>query len=154
MTTHVTTPTPGVRSRAAADAPAPLTRYLVPIGRALFVGIFLWSTPHHFSAQSIARAARQGMPLASLAVPLSGVLALVGALSLLLGYRARVGAWLLVLFLVPVTLTMHNFWAVSDPTMAQIQLVNFMKNLSMLGGALLLAHFGAGPVSIDARQGR
>ncbi len=90
------------------------------------------------------------MPAARVLVPLSGALALLGALSLLIGYQARLGAWLLVLFLLPVTLVMHNFWAATDPAVAQLQQVMFLKNLSMLGGALLLAHFGAGPLSLDA----
>jgi putative oxidoreductase len=71
--------------------------------------------------------------------------------SVLLGYRARLGAWLLMLFLMPVTVMMHNFWAVKDPMMAQIQQGFFLANLSRLGGALLIAHFGAGPLSLDAR---
>jgi putative oxidoreductase len=69
-----------------------------------------------------------------------------------LGYRARLGAWLIVLFLVPVTLAMHNFWAVKDPMMAQMQMIMFMKNVSMLGGALLITQFGAGPLSLDAHR--
>ena len=94
------------------------------------------------------------MPLAAIAVPLSGVLAIVGGLSILLGYRAKLGAWLIVLFLVPVSLMMHKFWTVTDPTMAQLQMVLFMKNVSMLGGALLISQFGAGPFSLDARRAR
>jgi putative oxidoreductase len=58
----------------------------------------------------------------------------------------------LVAFLIPVTLMMHNFWAVKDAMMAQVQMAMFMKNLSMLGGALAFFYFGAGPVSLDARQ--
>ena len=46
---------------------------------------------------------------------------------------------------------MHNFWAVSDPMMRQMQMVMFMKNLSMLGGALLISQFGSGPWSLDNR---
>jgi putative oxidoreductase len=69
-----------------------------------------------------------------------------------LGYHTRLGAALLVLFLVPVTLTMHAFWSIPDPQMAQIERINFMKNLALLGGALLLVHFGGGPISLDARQ--
>jgi len=68
----------------------------------------------------------------------------------MLGYRARLGAWLLVLFLVPVTVIMHNFWAVTDPMMAQMQLGFFLANVSRIGGALLIAYFGAGPLSLDA----
>jgi len=54
--------------------------------------------PGHFTKQLIGYAASQGVPLASVAVPLSGVLAFAGGLSILLGYRVRLGAWLLVLF--------------------------------------------------------
>lgn len=122
------------------------------LGRFLFVLIFLMSAPMHFSAQTIAYAASQGVPLASIAVPLSGILALAGGLSILLGYRAKIGAWLLVLFLAGVTPMLHNFWTVTDPLMHQMQFIMFMKNLSMLGGALFLSQFGAGPWSLDARR--
>ena len=90
--------------------------------------------------------------MASLLVPLSGVLALAGGLSVLLGYKAKLGAWMLIVFLVPVTVTMHAFWAATDPAMAQMQQVHFMKNVAMIGAALLITHFGAGPVSIDSRR--
>ena len=127
---------------------------VVVLGRFLFALIFLMAGANHFNKQTIGYAASQGVPLASIAVPLSGVLAILGGLSILLGYRARLGAWLIVLFLVPVTLMMHKFWTVTDPTTAQIQMVMFMKNVSMLGGALLISHFGAGPFGLDARRTR
>lgn len=123
-------------------------------GRVLFSLIFLLAGPNHFAKQTIAFAASQGVPLASVAVPLSGVIAVVGALSILLGYRTKIGAWLIVLFLVPVTFSMHKFWGVTDPMTAQIQMIMFMKNISMLGGALLISQFGAGPLSLDARRSR
>jgi putative oxidoreductase len=85
-------------------------------------------------------------------VPVSGLPAIIGALSILLGYRAKVGAWLITLFLIPVTFMMHKFWTVSDPMMAQIQMIMFMKNIAMLVGALLISQFGAGPLSLDARR--
>ncbi len=121
-------------------------------GRILFSAIFIMSAFGHFSKGTIGYAAAQGVPLASIAVPLSGIIALLGGLSVALGYKARWGAWLLVLFLLPVTLLMHNFWTVKDPMMAQMQQIMFMKNVSMLGGALLISHFGAGPLSLDARR--
>jgi putative oxidoreductase len=124
----------------------------VLLGRILFVAIFLMAGSNHFSKQTIAFAASQGVPFASFAVPLSGVLALAGGLSILLGYRAKIGAWLIALFLIPVTLMMHKFWTVHDPMMAQIQMVLFMKNVAILGGALLISQFGAGPLSLDARH--
>jgi putative oxidoreductase len=134
----------------AMDAP----RFLAPVGRTLFAAIFLLAAPGHFSAHTIDYAAQQGVPLASLAVPISGLVAGIGGLSVLLGWKARFGAWLLVLFLVPVTLMMHAFWKVADPMMAQMQMAMFMKNLSMIGGALLITQFGAGPLSLDARSRR
>src|SRR5205823_2600342 len=103
---------------------------------------------------TIAYAASQGVPLAPIAVPISGVLALSGGLSILLGYRARLGAWLIVLILVPVTLMMHKFWTVGDPIMAQLQQIMFFKNMTMLGAALLISQFGTGPASLDAYRKR
>jgi putative oxidoreductase len=128
------------------------TGALVLLGRFLFVLIFLMSAPMHFSQQVIAFAAAKGIPLASITVPLSGVISLAGGLSILLGYRARVGAWLLILFLVVVTPLMHNFWTVADLMMRQIDFANFMKNVSMAGAALFITQFGAGPWSLDARR--
>jgi len=123
----------------------------------LFAIIFIIASAQHFNPQTIASAARHSVPLPHILVPLSGVIALVGGLCVLIGYRTRFGAWLLVIFLVPVTLMMHNFWAAWDPATTQIEKAMFMKNLTMIGGALIIGHFGAGPLSVDAmveRAGR
>ena len=127
---------------------------IVLLGRLLVAAIFLTAGPNHFTKQAIGYAASQGVPLASIAVPVSGLLAILGGVSILLGYRAKIGAWLIVAFLIPVTFLMHKFWAVSDPMMAQVQMIMFMKNIAMLGGALLISQFGAGPLSLDARRSR
>jgi putative oxidoreductase len=76
----------GVQARSVPEG------LVVLLGRFLFVAIFLMAGPNHFSRQTIAFAASQGVPLASVTVPLSGILALIGGLSILLGYRARLGA--------------------------------------------------------------
>lgn len=125
--------------------------YVVLLGRILYVAIFLISVPGHFSEGMIRYAASHGVPLPAIAVPLSGIIALLGSLSILLGYKAKYGGWLMVLFLVPVTLMIHNFWAIPDPMGAALQKIQFMKNLSMLGAALLIAYFGSGPLSLDNR---
>ena len=140
------------RSNTQSLTQAPATSApVVFLGRLFFALIFLMAGPNHFAHQSIAYAASQGVPIASIAVPLSGVIALVGGLSILLGYRARIGAWLIVLFLIAAS-PMHNFWAVADPMMRQMQMAMFMKNIAMLGGALLITQFGAGPWSLDNRS--
>jgi putative oxidoreductase len=131
----------------AASSPIPL------IGRILYAAIFLMAAPGHFSSQTINYAASQGVPLANIAVPISGILALVGGLSVLLGYKTKIGAWLLILFLIPVTAMMHQFWAVKDPMAAQMQQVMFMKNIALVGAGLFLAYFGPGPLSVDNRSG-
>jgi putative oxidoreductase len=135
------------QSKSATSSAGPV----VLIGRILFAFIFVMSGFTHFSSQTIGFAASQGVPMASILVPASGVIALLGGLSVLLGYRARVGAWLIVLFLIGVT-PMHKFWGISDPMMQQMQMVMFLKNLAMLGGALLITQFGSGPWSLDARN--
>jgi len=124
---------------------------VVFLGRLLFVLIFLMSGFTHFAKQTIGFAASQGVPMASVLDPLSGIIALLGALSILLGFRAKLGAWLIVIFLIGVT-PLHKFWGITDPMMQQMQMVNFMKNLAMLGGALLITQFGSGPWSLDSRK--
>jgi putative oxidoreductase len=152
MTTNVAFS--GARSPTRGASAGDLSRYLAPAGRVLFSLIFIFAALGHFAPQTIRYAASQGVPLAGLLVPASGLLALAGGLSVALGYRAKIGAALLVLFLVPVTFTMHRFWIVPDPMMAAVQQAMFMKNLSMIGAALLVTYFGAGPFSLDSRRGR
>jgi len=127
-------------------------RYLVVLGRLFYSLIFVVAGFGHFTHPEIAYAAAQGIPIASVLVPASGIVAIVGGLSILLGFHGKLGAWLLVLFLVPVTFAMHNFWAVKDPMMQQIQMAMFLKNFSMLGSALFFTQIGTGPLSLDSRR--
>jgi len=125
-------------------------RYAVLAGRQLFSIIFIISSAGHFNPEVIESAARHGVPLPEVLVPLSGMIALVGGLSVLLGFQTRIGAGLLVIFLVPVTVMMHNFWASTDLLTHRIEQAMFLKNVTMLGGALVISYFGAGPLSLDA----
>jgi putative oxidoreductase len=127
---------------------------LAPIGRVLFSLIFLLSVPGHFKSDTIAYAAAAGVPLAKLSVPLSGIFALAGGLMVALGYRARLGAAILIAFLVPVTLFMHKFWGISDAQQHQMQMVNFLKNVGLMGAAAFIIYAGAGAYSFDAKAGR
>ena len=144
MTTNSAAVSQGVEAGSISQA------IVVPLARLLFALIFVMSGFSHFSGETIAYAASQGVPFASFAVPLSGLIAVAGGLSIFLGYYAKIGAWLIVLFLVPVTLMMHKFWGISDPMTAQTQMAMFMKNVALIGGALLISHFGSGPFSLDA----
>lgn len=127
-----------------------MEKILVLIGRIFFSAIFVMAGYSHvMSNQLIAYAASAGVPSPALVVPAAGLLAFLGGLSILLGYKAKWGAWFIVLFLVPVTLVMHSFWGATDTHVAMMQMTMFQKNLSMLGGALLIAHYGSGPYSLD-----
>lgn len=128
--------------------------YLSLVSRQLFAVIFIIASAGHFNSSTIESAAQHGVPVAGLLVPLSGFIALAGGLSVLFGFHARLGGWLLVLFLVPVTLTMHNFWAMTDPVSFQIQLTLFIRNVLLLAGALWVARYGAGAFSLDALMAR
>lgn len=125
-------------------------KLILLLGRILFAFIFIKAGLGHFSSGPINAAASHGVPMADILVPISGVLALVGGASILLGFKARFGAWLIALFLIPVTLFMHDFWNVTDPQMAMMQQVNFTKNMALLGGAFIISYFGSGAWSIDA----
>jgi putative oxidoreductase len=109
------------------------------VGRILFSLVFIVGGLNHFSPDTIAFAAQQGVPVAGAFVPIAGLMAILGGLSIAFGYQIRWGAWLLILFLVPVTFSMHKFWIEKDVMMFQIQLAMFMKNLSMLGAALFIS---------------
>src|SRR5690242_18002513 len=106
-------------STTAVSAP------VIFLGRLLFVLMFLMAGFTHFNKQVIGYAASQGVPLASVLVPASGLLALMGGLSILLGYRAKLGAWLIVIFLIGVT-PIHKFWGIADPMTQQMQMAMFM----------------------------
>jgi len=146
----VTNPTATVQR---VSAKAGQSAAVIALGRLLFAAIFIASAPMHFSKEMIAMATQHGVPFASVAVPASGLLALAGGLSVLLGFHTKIGAWALVAFLVPVTLMMHPFWTAADQATMTLQLTMFMKNVSLIGGALLLTQFGAGSMSLDAAYG-
>ena len=122
--------------------------FVILLGRFFYSAIFIMSALGHFSPEAKMYAEAQGVPYASFLVPFSGIIALVGGLSILLGFKAKIGGWLLVIFLVPVTIMMHRFWVVSDPLIMSYQQAVFAKNVSMLGAALIIAYFGSGPFSL------
>jgi putative oxidoreductase len=121
------------------------------LGRLLLTVVFFVSVPAHFGPVDLKYAMAAGVPFAKLVVPATGLLMLAGAISVLLGYWTKVGAWILVLFLVPVTLTMHHFWTATNPMMAQLQMGMFIRNVSILGGVLIVSQLGPGPWSLDSR---
>ena len=80
----------------------------------------------------------KNVPLAELAVPGTGVMLLIASLSILTGIYPVVAVAALIVFLVPVTIMMHNFWTIEDPMAKMTDMIMFTKNMSMLGYTLIL----------------
>ncbi|MTE13859.1 DoxX family protein [Nocardia aurantiaca] len=118
---------------------------LVLIGRILFALLFLISGFGHLAqrAPMAQYAQSKGVPAPKLAVPASGVLLLAGALSVLLGVWADLGALLLFVFLVPTAFLMHNFWKETDAQAKQTEMIQFNKDIALAGAALMLFAFFA-----------
>ena len=124
-------------------------RLIVLLGRVLFSAIFIKSSIMHFSSSTIQYAADHGIPAASFLIPVWGVIGLLGGLSVLLGYQAKAGGWLLVVFLLPITFILHKFCNFQDMGSRMVYHSMFMKNLSMIGAALMITYFGSGPFSLE-----
>src|SRR5579872_1947992 len=109
-------------------------------GRILYGGFFALAGFNHFRdvAMMTPYAAAKGVAAPKVAVLGAGVVALLGGLSILLGYQPTWGVVLLTIFLVPVSFQMHNFWAGADPQAGQQDRVHFMKNIALLGAAWML----------------
>jgi putative oxidoreductase len=110
------------------------------LGRILFGGFFIMSGYNHFAKLSMMAGYTQskGVPAAKAAVAFTGLLLLIGGVSTLFNFYPIVGLTALVLFLVPTTFLMHAYWKIQDPMARMGERVNFMKNLALLGGTLIL----------------
>jgi uncharacterized membrane protein YphA (DoxX/SURF4 family) len=80
----------------------------------------------------------KNVPFAEIAVPGTGVLLFVAALSIITGFYPIVAVAALIVFLVPVTFMMHNFWTIEDQMAKMNDMIMFTKNMSMLGYTLIL----------------
>ncbi len=98
-------------------------------------------------AATQAMMAERGLPVPALLLLGNIVFQLLGGISLILGFKQRWGAILLILFLIPTTLVFHPFWADGGETTA------FLKNLALVGGLLMAIQAGPGPLSLDAQLG-
>ena len=108
-------------------------------GRVLFGGYFLYNGINHFRNRKamVDYARSKGTPFPALAVPVTGLMLLAGGLSTLAGKRPKLGASLIATFLSGVSPQMHAFWRVSDPQQRTGEMVNFMKNMALVGATLL-----------------
>jgi putative oxidoreductase len=110
------------------------------VGRIIFGGFFLYSGINHLRKgdEMAPYAKAKGVPAPELAVKLSGVPLIVGGASILLGVKPRIGAMAILGFLAGISPVMHDFWANEDPSQRQNEMINFLKNVALAGGALAL----------------
>jgi putative oxidoreductase len=80
------------------------------------------------------------------------VFLIAGSLSVILGFKTRIGAGLLLVFLVLATYFFHDFWTLEDAQAQQAQMIQFMKNLALMGTMLFLMANGPGQMSLDQRK--
>jgi len=113
------------------------------IGRIIVGGYYIYNGLHHFLSFMMLSgyAKSKGVPLPEVSVAIAGILLLVAGITLLLGFYPEIGVVALVLFFIPVSLMMHNFWAVG-PDERAIQMINFTKNMALLGSALMFLKIG------------
>jgi uncharacterized membrane protein YphA (DoxX/SURF4 family) len=110
------------------------------IGRLIFGGFFLYNGINHLKERkSLAQyAGAKKVPLPDAAVTATGVVLIAGGASILLGVKPKLGAAAIAGFLAGVSPVMHNFWSVQDPNQRMNEMINFTKNLALLGSALAL----------------
>ncbi|QEH34505.1 Inner membrane protein YphA [Aquisphaera giovannonii] len=122
------------------------------VGRVLLCTIFLMSAVGNKipNFRAVAGAmAKEGVPAPQVMLAGAIVFLIAGSVSVVLGYGARIGAALLLAFLVLATYYFHDFWTVADPQAKQEQVIQFMKNLGLMGAMLLVIANGTGPMSLD-----
>lgn len=122
------------------------------LGRILLAIIFLMSGIGKIGgfAGTAGYMASKGLPMVEVLLAITIVIEIGAALMLILGWKARLGAAALFLWMIPVTFMFHNFWAM-PPADQQMQMIMFMKNLGLMGGMLYIMAFGAGPMSVDKK---
>ena len=110
---------------------------ILVIGRILFGGFFLMSGINHFTKLEAMTgyAKYKKLPAAKLGVLISGLMLVIGGLSVILGYYADLGALLLAIFLVLAAVIFHNFWKETDATAKQNEMLGFMKDIALAGAA-------------------
>ncbi|MFI4954287.1 MAG: DoxX family protein [Gammaproteobacteria bacterium] len=129
------------------------TNLLLLIGRILFSFIFIFSGAGKIFgfAGTVAYMENAGVSFyPSLFAIVAIIFELGGGVLVLLGWHTRLAAALLFIFTLAVSFVIHHFWSY-PPEVAQIQMIMFMKNMAMMGGALYIYSFGAGAYSLDAR---
>lgn len=125
-----------------------LKKYIPLVARSFLAVIFIYTGLNKVFnfAQTSESMAKAGLPIVGVLLVFTIAFQILGGLSIILGYKAEIGAILLIIFLIPATIVFHN--PVADPS----QFNNFFKNLSIIGGLLLVLTYGSGSLSLDQSE--
>ena len=128
-------------------------QHIAPLlGRILVAAIFLWSGIGKIGgfAGTAGYMASKGLPMAEVLLVITIIVEIGAAVLIIIGFQARLAALALLLWMIPVTLIFHGFWTM-PADQVQMQMIQFFKNLGLMGAMLLLIGFGSGPYSVDRR---
>jgi putative oxidoreductase len=122
--------------------------YIALAARICLCLIFFKAGISHITAFSglVETISSQGLPKASLLAVGTVFFQLLGSVSLLLGYQTKIGSILLIIFLIPASVLFHN--PLADPS----QINDFLKNIGLIGGLLMVIYAGAGALSVDGQK--
>ena len=123
------------------------------LGRVMIAIIFLMSAVGNkipnFS-DTVQYMTAEGVPLPQISLVGAIAFLIVGSLSIVIGFKARMGAGLLLVFLALATYYFHDFWTFEGQEQ-QMQMISFMKNLSLMGTMVFLMANGSGAMSVDSK---
>ncbi len=113
---------------------------IASIGQIIFGAYWLYNGINHFTGLTpmTGYAAAKGVPAPKASVIIGGILLVLGGLGILLGLYTRLAILLLIIFIIPVTLMVHNFWAVTDQNQKMSERISFTKNAALFASLLLL----------------
>ena len=128
-----------------------MSDYILLAGRILYsLPLIMMGSFHFLNFNGMAAfAGGKGLPLPGVSVIVSGLALIVGAVMILVGFRGKIGAWMVAGFLLATAFLMHNFWGIADQMQAQTEMGNFLRNIIMCGAALMITQTGTGPYSVD-----
>ncbi|MET0636739.1 MAG: DoxX family protein [Chitinophagaceae bacterium] len=128
-------------------------KFVLLIGRILYASFFVAAYFLDMTSDEEVRAIHLGTIELAILTPVASVALLLGGISVAFGIRPKAGAWLLILFLFPISFYMHPFWKFDDnDPLWRTNIISCLKDLSMVGAALILTYFGTGPLSVTSTR--
>jgi putative oxidoreductase len=124
------------------------------VGRILLALVFLVAGTRKLMAVAGTAGyfAKLGFPMPEVMVWVAIVVEIGGAILLIAGWKVRWAAWLLAIFTLVATFAAHRFWEFGDAAQYAAQMNNFLKNLAIIGGMVIIAATGPGAYSVDGRR--